>query len=177
MASYTNGFKARMVERILGAERISATALSEEVGVCQQTLSRWVCEARRIVPMSKKNHNSTPSPDSRRWTAEEKLQVVLEAASLTGDELGAFLRRRGLHEAQLTVWREVVMQASRDALDGAKKKASRTSSETKKIRALERELHRKEKALAEVAALLALKKKVNRIWGDEDDDTITRSGT
>ena len=153
MASYT-GFKARMVERILGAERISATALSEEVGVCQQTLSRWVCEARRIVPqsVSKKNHNSTPSPDSRRWTAEEKLQVVLEAASLTGDELGAFLRRRGLHEAQLTVWREVVMQASRDALDGAKKKASRTSSETKKIRALERELLRKEKALAEVAA-------------------------
>ena len=64
-----------MVERILGAERISATALSEEVGVCQQTLSRWVCEARRIVPMSKKNHNSTPSPDSRRWTAEEKLQA------------------------------------------------------------------------------------------------------
>ena len=50
-------------------------------------------------------------------------------------------------------------------------------AEAQRIRQLERELHRKDKALAEVAALLALKKKVNEIWGDGDDDTTTKSGT
>ena len=47
------------------------------------------------------------------------------------------------------------------------------SPEAKKIRALEKELNRKEKALAEVAALLALEKKAEEIWGDGDDDTTT----
>jgi transposase-like protein len=166
-----------MVQRMIGVERISATALSKEVGVGQPTLSRWTREAGKLAPMSKNNNHPTPSPSPRRWTAEEKLQVVLEAASLSGEALGAFLRRRGLHEAQLTEWREVVMQASKDALGGGKKKPAKNASDTKKIKALERELRRKEKALAEVAALLALKKKANQIWGDEDDDTPTRSGT
>ena len=164
-----------MIERMLGAERISASALSREVGVAQPTLSRWTREARRLAPMSNNKNNPTPRP--RRWTAEEKLQVVLEAASLSDKELGAFLRRRGLHEAQLVKWREVVMQASKDALGGAKEKAKKNAGEAKRIKALERELHRKEKALAEVAALLTLKKKANLIWGGEDDDTSTRNGT
>ena len=43
-------------------------------------------------------------------------------------------------------------------------------SDAKKIRALEKELQRKDKALAETAALLVLKKKVQEIWGDEDDE-------
>lgn len=176
MATYTDGFKARMVERMIGSERISATALSKEVGVGQPTLSRWARAARRLAPMSKKK-NPTPSASPRRWTAEEKLQVVFEAASLTGDELGAFVRRRGLHEAQLAAWREVVMQASKDALGGGKKKPAKNAAEAKKIKTLEWELRRKEKALAEVAALLALKKKANQIWGDEDDGTSTKSGT
>jgi hypothetical protein len=42
---------------------------------------------------------------------------------------------------------------------------------TRRIRKLERELARKEKALAEAAALLVLKKKVEDLWEDEDDDT------
>ena len=45
-----------------------------------------------------------------------------------------------------------------------------------RIKELERELRRKDKALAETAALLVLKKKVQAIWGDEDDDTEPKSG-
>jgi transposase len=55
-------------------------------------------------------------------------------------------------------------------------KSKGAAGQTKKIRALEKELRRKDKALAETAALLVLKKKVQQIWGDEDDDTAGKNG-
>lgn len=179
MTTYSEGFKSRLVQRIVGPEGISASALSREVGIGQPTLSRWVREARTLARMNKPNKNDpTPARSPRQWTAEEKLNVVLEAAALPEEALGAFLRRRGLHEAQLTEWRALVTQAATEALrSGKKKKSAKNAGEAKRIKQLERELRRKEKALAEVAALLALKKKVEEIWGDGDDDTPTRSGT
>lgn len=178
MTTYSEGFKARLVQRLLGAERISATALSRDVGIAQPTLSRWVREARRLARMKPSNPPPpTPPKSPRQWTVDEKFQVVLEAATLTDEALGAFLRRRGLHEAQLTEWRARVTQGAKEALRGPQKKTAQHRAEAQRIQQLERELHRKEKALAEVAALLTLKKKVNEIWGDGDDDTTTKSGT
>lgn len=164
---YTQGFKARMIERMAGPERISATALSRETGVAQPTLSRWLRE-RTLAGMS------DDKPKGRRtWTPQEKLRVVQEASQLDDDQLGAFLRREGLHEEQLREWCEAALAG----LAPPKRSRSKKSPEQKRIAELERELLRKDKALAEVAALLALKKKVQAIWGDEDDDTDTRSAT
>ena len=166
MATYSAGFKARMVQRLAGPDAISATALSEEVGVPQPSLSRWLREASvatSTVPvMAKKKPSPSTGPKSARRgrTAEEKLRIVLEAASLSDEELGAFLRREGIHEATLEEWRTKVMEAATGALKAPHAKKSERTPEARKIKELERELHRKEKALAEVAALLALKKKV-----------------
>jgi transposase len=179
VTTYSEGFKARLIQRIVGPEGISASALSREVGIGQPTLSRWVRQARTLARMNKpKKNDPTPPKSPRQWTAEEKLNVVLEAAALPEEALGAFLRRRGLHEAQLAEWRALVNQAATEALrSGKKKKPPKNTGEAKRIKQLERELRRKEKALAEVAALLALKKKVEEIWGDGDDDTSTKSET
>jgi transposase len=49
------------------------------------------------------------------------------------------------------------------------------SLEARRVRELEKELRRKDKALAEAAALLVLQKKVQAIWGDADDDTTKES--
>ncbi len=92
------------------------------------------------------------------------------------DQLGAFLRLKGIHSSQLEQWRQAVEEASLKALSGTKKK-SKSSPEAKRIRELEKDLRRKEKALAETAALLTLKKKVAEIWGDEDENTPTKKGT
>ena len=175
MTTYSQGFKARMVQRMVGSEALTATALSRDVGIAQPTLSRWVRQARRLPRMN--NEKNNPTPSRRTWTAEEKVRVVLEAAAISDDELGAFLRREGLHEARLMEWRTCVIAGGIDAMRNRNRKASKRTPEAKKIRELERELHRKDKALAEVAALLALKKKVQEIWGDEDDSIPTRRGT
>jgi hypothetical protein len=91
-------------------------------------------------------------------------------------ELGEFLRRKGVHEAQLVEWRTQVTQGAIAALQGPSRRDRKAANlEARRVRDLERELARKEKALAEAAALLILKKKAQEIWGDEDDGTDPRN--
>ncbi|MFT4540937.1 MAG: transposase [Planctomycetota bacterium] len=171
---YSDGFKARMIKRIVGPERISANALSKEIGISQPTLSRWVRE-RRLDGMD----DQTPPAHKRKrtLTPADKLRLVQESSQLAGDELGMFLRREGIHEAQLEEWTAAVTAAALASLEPKKRSRSSRSPEEKKIQALEKELNRKDRALAEVTAILALKKRVQEIWGDGDDDTDTSSGT
>jgi transposase-like protein len=159
MQSFSEAFKARAVARLVGPRAVSANALAEEVGVSQESLSRWLRTARSVGGMT--------SPSKKHWTGAEKLRVVNEASGLTGSALGAFLRREGLHEAQLSAWRA----AAEAALGAPARPRPGGSPEAQRIRELERELRRKDKALAETAALLVLKKKVQAIWGDADDIT------
>jgi len=163
---YTNGFKARMVER-MADHQTSATQLAEEVGVPQSTLSRWLREAGSMGDM-KSNHKKRQSRRPQDWTPEEKVQAVIEAAGLSEDELGAFLRSRGLHSDHLAQWRQEAIAGLRAPSRKEKKQANR---EAHKIKRLEQELRRKEKALAEAAALLVLKKKLDSYFGDEGNDT------
>lgn len=163
-----------MVQRMAGPEGVSATRLSREVGVSQATLSRWLRQAPTLRRMAKDKDKTSkdPSAGPRTWSWERKLEAVVEASRLRDEELGAFLRRQGLHEAQLVEWREQV----RTALTAKARRGRRASPEVRRIQGLEKELHRKDKALAEVTALLALSKKVQELWGDEDDATRTRNG-
>jgi transposase len=162
--TYSPAFKAKMVEKLLGPDGRSACSLSREVGVPQSTLSRWTRQAVTLKGMDKKKSRS----------AEEKLRIVVQASELPEEELGAFLRREGVHSSQLEQWRETV----RGALTGGQTSESRRQiqRDRKRIQKLERELRRKDKALAESAALLWLKKKVQDLWGDEDDDTPRKNG-
>ena len=153
-----------MVQRMVGPNAVSANRLSAEVGISQSSLSQWLRESGGRMGRVKLG----PSPSDRNsrrpddWSAEERLRVVMEAARLRDDELGAFLRREGIHEATLAEWKTAVLEAL-----GPQKKVS---SDSKRVRELEKQLRRKDKALAETAALLVLQKKVQAIWGDEDDD-------
>ena len=121
---------------------------------------------------------SSTDDDTKRahdWSPEEKVAFVLEAAAVPSAELGAFLRRKGVHEAQLDEWRKQVTDLAIAGMSSARTDRKATAAEAQRIRQLERELLRKDKALAETAALLVLKKKAQAIWGDEDDDTDPKS--
>lgn len=168
---FNDGFKARMIQRMTGPEGISATALSSQVGVSQPTLSRWVRE-RSLGGM-----NDEKPSKRRTWTAAEKFRVVQEASQLADGDLGGLLRREGLHAPQLNEWIDIVSTAALAGLVPQSGSKAKKSPEAEKIQELEKELNRKDKALAEVTAILALKKRIREIWGDGDDDTGTRSGT
>jgi transposase-like protein len=153
---FSVAFKQKMVQRLTGKNAVSALQLSRETGLRQQSLSRWLQEARNLPCMTDK-----PKPFGSEWTVEQKAQVLAEAAKLDGEALTAYLEREGVKFAEYEQWRI--------ALDEGGAAATSTN---RRIRYLERELARKEKALAEAAALLLLKKKVESLYGeDEADDT------
>ena len=179
---YSNGFRARMVQHMVGPEGIGAIKLAEEIGVHQTTLSRWVREASGEEKRERRGENVESAQVRERLSVRpddlppaEKYRLVMEASTLSEDELGAFLRRNGLHEAQLQEWRQKVEEAALGALGSPKKRRRGKSPEAKRVEQLERELNRKDKALAEVTALLALKKKLEMLLGDEDESTTPRS--
>jgi len=177
IVQYSEKFRRMMVQKLANPEGPSAGALAEEVGVSQSTLSRWLREAGRI---EKRNGNTISTHTERTmmakrpqdWSSEEKLNIIIEAASVSEEELGAFLRRKGLHKAQLEQWRSMMLSG----LTKQPGRSSKKSPEARKIRALEKELNRKEKALAEAAALLVLQKKAQALLGGEDDDTKRSNG-
>ena len=164
---YSEAFKSKMVRKMAAPGGPSASALSKDVGVNQSTLSRWLRGAARVEDMKSQRGKSS-------WSATQKLETVLEAAPLSEEELGPFLRRKGLYRRDLEQWREQMLTGLE-----TKTKRRRSSSKTpegRRIRELEKEVRRKDAALAETAALLVLKKKAQAIWGAEDDDTTRRRG-
>ena len=161
---YSEAFKRDILRKMLPPNGRSGKDLSAELGIAESTLSQWRQAARRMGVMD------TPT---KKWTGAEKLRVVIEASGLGDDALGAFLRREGLHETQLKEWRA----EAEAALGGTTKRGGRSSAERKRVQQLERELRRKDKALAEASAILVLKKKAAAIWGDEDDDTTDENET
>jgi transposase len=167
---YSAGFKRRMVEKMAGPEGLSAKVLSQEVGVHQTTLSSWLREAVKVDGMTKKK-TTDKRPEDR--TPSEKFGLVSEASKLEEEQLGSFLRERGVHRIHLETWRQQML-AGLEAQQ-RRQSAKKRTAEGRRVRELERELRRKDKALAEAAALLVLKKKAQAIWGDEDDDTAPRS--
>ena len=158
-----------MVQRLVGPERTTAHVLSMETGVSQPTLSRWLRDARKIGGMSGKKKNM--GAKGARRTGEDMLRILAKASQLGDAELGAFLREEGVHEATLAQWREA---ATTGLASACKPKSRKTSPEAKKLKGLEKELRRKDKALAELSALIVLQKKVQAIWEDEDESTQKR---
>ena len=172
MSNYTESFKAKMVQRLSAPDAITAMSLSKEVGVSQSQLSRWLRTARTVVPMKDRPSDRIVQTSGSARSGAEKLRIVMAAAAVGPGELGALLRREGVHEAELEQWRAAVQAA----LDSDRPRPSARAGESKRIKELERELRRKDRALAETAALLVLQKKVREIWGDGDDGTDEGNG-
>ena len=165
MAQYSEGFRERAVQMMMAPNAMSVAQVSRETGVSEQTLYNWRNRYRhegKAVAADAKN------PEN--WSGENKLAVVIETAALNEEELAEYCRRKGLYVEQVMGWREAAVAGAETQrpLSGAERRE--LQQERKKRRGLEKELRRKEKALAEAAALLVLQKKAQAIWGDGEDD-------
>lgn len=163
---YSMKFKEKVVTRMLSAGSPSIPQIASEMGVHAGTLYRWRRDTLLgVLDAENPPEDDTPKPRAE-LTAVDKMRLISEASKLNDEERGAFLRRNGLHQADLDQWLELAQEAWDPAT--AKK---RRAEEKKLVASLEKELRRKDKALAEAAALLVLRKKAQALWGDEDDDT------
>jgi len=155
---YAENFKKSMVQKLLLPGGPSVLTLSRETGVSEQSLYNWKVKYQNGVT-GEPEYKRSP----RQWRNEDKYEALLEAARLTGEDLGKWLREKGLRSEHIEIWQEEMKKNL-----NPHKKNDEIRELKKKNKELERELHRKDKALAEMSALVVLKKKVELLWGDEE---------
>ena len=173
-ARFNQSFKIQAVEKAFS--RSGDTTLKEvadSLGVGHSTLNRWMVQSRsnefesmiatkspilRLMPKEKRPQD---------WNLEDKLKLIVACAPLDDEAVNALCREQGIYPHHIKQW-------TQDFVGGSRAKAV-APSETKKLKhenkVLKKELHRKDRALAETAALLVLQKKVQAIWGSSEDDS------
>ena len=108
--------------------------------------------------------------NAEEWSSNDKFSVVLETAHLNEAQLAQYCRSKGLFVEQIAQWRTACQEANASSIERNREQRDQSKSDRKEIKQLKRELQRKEKALAEAAALIILRKKAQAIWGDPEED-------
>lgn len=157
MARYGEAFKNKVVARLLPPESATLEVVALETRVGMGTLERWREQAQ-----------SMPA-QGREWTAGARLEAVVTTAAMNEADKSAWCRGHGVYPAELDKWRASCTTALA-APEDVRASPQATRADRKRIKELERELQRKEKALAETAALLVLSKKVAAIFHKGEDE-------
>ena len=162
--AYSMERKQAVLNKMLPPNNMALRQLSREEGISEATLHKWRTAARgkgRLLP------DADTGPQG--WSSRDKFAAVVETAAMNTADLAEYCRQRGVFPEQISAWRTACEQANdRDQANSARMNRA-TRDEKKRNKMLERELARKEKALAEAAALLILRKKADAIWGGDED--------
>ena len=168
MRPYSEAVKADVRRRMSPPNRQSVVEIARELGIHAITLYKWRKAWRlqgEVVPASEK--------EAEGWSAADKFTVVLETAGLNATELGGYCRERGLYPEQVDRWRKAAQDANTEPLltmSDQKDLQKRHQEAQREIKRLQQELRRKDKALAEAAALLIASKKIQAYWGEGGED-------
>lgn len=166
MRTYSAELKDSVIKKMLPPMNRSVPELAQETGIPKDTLYSWRVQYRRANGLAVAANDKTPA----HWRGEEKFAVVVETAPLSEVELSEYCRKKGLYPEQVGAWREACLRANDTAVVPSKAERAKSQAQTKRIEQLETELRRKEKALAEAAALLVLQKKIQALWGEGGDE-------
>jgi transposase len=156
-------FRKMAVQKLHSRGSRTAEEIAEELGVSCGALYQWSKKYAKSMSMDKADRRP------QDWTPAEKLKGVIEFEKLDESKQGEYLRREGLHSDHIASWKKSMEQGLEAVGPGAPPMSRTERAEClEKIRELERDLSRKNSALAETAALLVLKKKADLIWGDAE---------
>ena len=111
--------------------------------------------------------NSKVVKVSTLWTVEARFSAIVETATMSEVELGEYCREKGLYPEQIKEWKAEFIES---LTKSSQQEKVQGKGDKKRINQLEKELRRKEKALAEAAALLILGKKLQAFYGEGSED-------
>ena len=151
--------KAGILAKLLPPYNMTVAAVAQMEGISEATLYNWRNQAK---------HEGKPVPGAEKttdqWSAEARFAVIVETATLSEAEIAEYCRKKGLYPEQLIQWKQGFLQVSAPVDKAALKQSQ------KEIKQLKKERVRKEKALAEAAAILVLRKKLRDYYGETDGD-------
>ena len=162
---YPKEMKEAIIARMLESDE-SVMEIQRETGVGINTLYRWRDNAKNQRGLSA----TTKYKNADKWSSQDKFMVVLQTANLSEIEFSEYCREKGIYPEQVKEWKDACINANDIAKESNSKATKELREERKAKEKLEKELARKEKALAEAAALLVLRKKADAIWGTTEED-------
>lgn len=163
---YNEGLKRTMVEKLLSPDSIGITALSRETGIPRRTLFDWrekYCSESEIV--------LKVSRSPKDWPFSAKLEAIFESTKIEKEDFGAWLRSRGLQSEHIEKWKDEIRTMAKNKKKDDLSKKEEIRELKVKNKELERELRRKDKALAEASALLLLKKKFDALMEEKENSS------
>lgn len=155
----------RILTKLQPPQNKSVSQVSVEEGISKSTIYSWIAQARKegkLIP------NSSPANDTK-WRKEDKARIVIETYSMNEQELGEYCRKHGLYTTDIKRWHQI-FESSFSASRSSTELEQELKTQKQANEELARELQYKEKALAETAALLVLKKRIQGIWEVHEDE-------
>ena len=158
---YSLGFRESQLKKVLPPVNRPIPEVAREAGISDQTLRNW------LKKLKAGTLGTEETVGSAGRSHREKLNLVIEAKSISKNDQGKWLREKGLHTEHITQYEQELRDLIQDKDHTEKDEKKRLLKENKQLK---KELAKKEKALAEMAALYTLKKKAEELWGEEEDD-------
>lgn len=162
---FTDDFKKQAVEKaVTRSGKMTIGHVAKDLGVGYSTLQKWIRQSDISGGVSNPPTNQRPS----EWTAKQRLEAVQATFHMTETEVSAYCRCHGIYSHHISEWQKEFesMASPQEQLKAEREEKRQLKAENK---ALQKELRRKEKALAEASALLILQKKAQAIWGDPEE--------
>ncbi|AEA97549.1 transposase IS3/IS911 family protein [Alteromonas mediterranea DE1] len=163
MRHYPEEHKKAVVSKLIESG-LSLRQFAQREGISLSTLYGWRDK------YTEADFSLTKSNTPENWTAEQKFSAVIETAAMSEVEVSEYCRKKGLFPEQIQQWKHSCISGNQSEADKRKQQAQERKADKKRIKELERELKRKDAALAETAALLVLRKKLNAYWGEDEDN-------
>jgi transposase len=164
MRSYSETVKSSLLAKALTPNGPSIVKLSKDFKVSKSTIYKWINEMKEEPSINSKNLDKN--------SAEFKLQAVMETIQMSEQEVGEYCRKNGLYAQQLSEWKKILLTSFQDKQESTKKQKIKDAAYESQIKVLNKEITRKDKALAEVSALLVLKKKADLLFGTQDEEDV-----
>lgn len=166
MTRYSKERKEAVLKKLLPPINMTVAEVAREEGITAQTLYNWRYKAKKSGKPVPGKVSST-----EEWSAETKLAVIVETAALSEAELSQYCREKGLFPEQVHRWKTECLEGFQTSKEVEKAAQKQAKADKVEIKALKKELRHKEKALAETAALLVLRKKLNALLGEDSEDS------
>ena len=162
MATYSKAFKEKLIKKMLPPENKKVKDLVKEYKIHEQTLYKWRRKAKSNGIVYQDGKKS-----KEKYSKEMQLQIIIETSGMNNQETSEYCRRKGLYVEEIEAWKKSIINGETDKEKKIKSELKIKDSELKKVK---KEINRKEKALAEAAALLILEKKIQAIWDSDAEN-------
>ena len=169
--NFSDEFKHQAVQKVLSRSRgVTIEDIATSLGVSVSTINRWKLSFQRsTLPKSDLKIMATQQTEKRPedWTKEQRFNAIVACHALSEEQINAYCRSQGIYLHHIEQWK-LEFLGGHNTTDSvqSQQKVRQLAQQNQKLK---RDLTRKDKALAETAALLVLQKKVQDIWSEDED--------